>query len=144
MSSRMAKRCGEVGDVGGELFVVRLPALAVPDLEAGARAAYDDVLLEARVRHERRRDHDAAGAVELDVEGVGGVVALELSVLGGHRVQAAERAVDEVLVVGRAPYGDTGFDALGENHTLRERRPELGRDRESVLGVERVIESTAE
>src|SRR5215213_5560308 len=144
MSSRMAKRCGEVGDVTRELLVVGLPPLAVPDLEAVAGPADDDVLLEARVPHERRRDHHAARAVELDVEGVRGVVALELAVLGGHGVQAAERAVDEVLVVRRAPDGDTGFNALCENHTLRERRPELRRNRESVLGVERVVEGTAE
>ena len=45
--------------------------------------------------------------------------------------------------VGR-PDRDAALDALGEDHALRQRSPELGRDREPVLRVERVVEGAAE
>ncbi len=53
--------------------------------------------------HERRRDHDAAGGVELGLERVGGEVALEVARLARHRVDLTQRAVDVRLVVGGDP-----------------------------------------
>ena len=58
---------------------------------------------------------DPPARVELDVEGVALEVARELAVVLPHRVQRAERALDDGLVRVRGPDGDAGFEVLGEN-----------------------------
>src|SRR4051812_556439 len=77
MSSRMAKSTRDVVHLGGQAIVEDLPGALVPDLQAVLGAHDHDVLLQRGVVHERGRQADAAGAVELAVVGVAGVKALD-------------------------------------------------------------------
>src|SRR3954464_11229228 len=81
MSRRMAKALRDLDDVAIQLLLVRLPAAAVPDLEAVQVADHDDVLLDPRVLQERVAGGHAAGRVELHVPGVAREVARETAAL---------------------------------------------------------------
>src|SRR3954465_1455066 len=144
MSSRMAKAAGDVGKLIGEGVVVGGPGGATPDLEAVARAGDDDLLGQLAVLEQEARHADAAGRVELGVQGVGGEEAVELARLLRERVQALERRVDVGVVGLRRPDPHAPLDPLREDDALAQRSPELGRDRQPVLGVEGVVEGAAE
>src|SRR5919107_313755 len=144
MSSRMAKAGGDVGELVGEGGVVVGPGAAVPDLEAVAGAGDDDVLPERPVLEQEARHHHAAGGVELGVERVRGEVAVELACGLRERVEPGERATHVLVERLRRPDLHAALDALRQHDALTERGPELGRDREPVLGVEGVVEGAAE
>src|SRR3954451_23769039 len=144
MSSRVTKLSGDVVDGGRELRVEVRPALAVPDLHRLAGADDDDVLAQAGVVDQRRRHHDAARGVELGRERVRGEEQLDAPGLRRERVHALQRRGHARVVVRGDPEVDAGIQALGENHAIGERGPELGRDGEPVLRIERVVEGAAE
>src|SRR5215204_438776 len=140
MSRRIAKALRHLPDcrVGGLLD--RAPALRAPDLEVIPNAHDHDLLLDPRVGEQRRRQGDAAARVQLDLEGVALVEAAQLAVLGAHRVQLPERALDDRLVrVGR-PDRDTGLGILGENGAVGEGRAKASGDAQPVLRVQRMLE----
>src|SRR3954452_15732656 len=144
MSSRLTKGGGDVEDLVGEGVVVARPGVAVPDLQAVLRARDRDLLAEAGVLHERGGHHHAARAVELAREGVGGEVGAQLARLRREAVEPLERVAHVPLVLVGRPDLDALLDALGDDDAVGERRAELGRDGEPVLGIERVVEGAAE
>src|SRR3954469_15032736 len=144
MSSRMAKSVRDVVHLGGQAVVEDLPGALVPDLQAVFGAHDDDVLLQRGVLHERGRQADAAGVVELAVVRVAAVEVLDRARLARHRVQALERSRHARLEVGAGPQLDAGVHAARENKTIGEPVAELGRDGEPVLRVERVVEGAPE
>src|SRR5919106_3399468 len=144
MSRRIAKALRHLPDLGVEGLLLLLPALPRPDLEMVPHADHHDLLLDARVREERRRQRRAAARVEVDLEGVALEEARHLAVLRAHRVQAAQRALDDRLVGLRSPDGDAGLRRLGENRSVREGGAEPGRNAEPVLGVQRMLEVASE
>src|SRR5438093_576144 len=115
MSRRLTKLRGDVGDLVGEGGVERGPGGAIPDLEGVLGADDDHVLAEAGVLHEGRGDHDAAGAVELAGEGVGGKEEAKAASLGREWVQPLEGGRAALVVVAGAPELDALLDALGED-----------------------------
>src|ERR671923_253818 len=90
MSSRMAKRCGEVRRPLRQVAVVGLPARAVPELEAVAGAGDDDLAVDPGVLEVAWGQHHAAGRVQLRVGRVPVQHPLELAGLGRERVQSGE------------------------------------------------------
>src|SRR5215218_8683515 len=80
----------------------------------------------------------------LGVERVGGEVAVELARGLRQRVEPGERGGHVLVERLRRPHLYAALDALGQHDALTERGPELGRDREPVLGVEGVVEGAAE
>src|SRR5215210_3219219 len=70
MSRRIAKTLCHLPDLRVEGLLLLLPALLRPHLEVVPHADHHDLLLDARVREERRRERHAAARVQLDVEGV--------------------------------------------------------------------------
>ena len=56
MSRRIAKALGHLPDLGIERLLFALPALPTPDLEVVPHADHHDLLLDLRVREERRRE----------------------------------------------------------------------------------------
>src|SRR4051794_15615782 len=115
ISPSMAQCGGDARDVVGEGGVVVGPAAAVPDLQAVVRAGHHDLLAEPAVLEQEAREHDAAGAVELGVVGVGGEEALELLGLRGDGVHPLQRGLGVGVVRGRRPDRDAGIDALRED-----------------------------
>src|ERR687895_933917 len=140
MSRRIAKALRHLPDLGVECLLLLLPALPRPDLEVVPHADHHDLLLDARVREQWRRQRHAAAGIEVDLERVALEEARHLAVLRAHRVQAAERALDDRLVRLRGPDRDAGLRRLGENRSVREGGTEPGRDAEPVLGVQRMLE----
>src|SRR3954451_24686066 len=142
MSRRIAKALRHLPDLGVEALLLAQPLLAAPDLEVVAHAHPHALLADPGVAHQRGWKGHASGGVELHLEGVALVEARELAVLGAHRVQAAERALDDRLVAVGGPHRHAGLRVLGENHSGGERGPELGGNAEPVLRVQRMFEVT--
>src|SRR5918997_1033066 len=140
MSRRMAKALRHLPDLRVERVLLLLPALLRPDLEVVAHAHHHDLLLDARVLEERRRQRHAPARVELDVERVALEVAREPAVVRAHRVERTERALHDRLVRLRGPDRHAGFEVLRENGPTGERRAEPGRNAEPVLRIQRVLE----
>src|SRR3954470_10317747 len=120
MSSRLTKGGGDVEDLVGERVVVGRPGVAVPDLQAVLGARDGDLLAEAGVLEQLRRDHHAPRAVERAGEGVGGEVGAQLAGLRSERVDAVERAAHALLVVLGRPELDALLDALGDDDAVGE------------------------
>src|ERR671924_866176 len=97
MSRRIAKPLGHLPDLGVQCLLLGAPALSPPDLEVVTHADDHHVLLDVRVPEEGRRQRDSPGGVQVDLEGVALVEARKLAVLGAHRVQVAQRALDDRL-----------------------------------------------
>src|SRR3954468_13925263 len=144
MSSRMAKAGSDVGKVMRKRLVVVGPCGAVPDLEAVARACHDDLLAQPPVVEQEARHHHPPRRVELRVERVRGEEATQLARRFRQRIHPGERRLHVTVVGGRRPHLHAALDPLREHHTIRQRRPELRRDRQPVLGVESVVEGAAE
>ena len=64
--------------------------------------------------------------------------------LGAERVAAAERLLDVGVPVLRRPDRHAALVLLGQDRAALELVPELGRDREAILRVQRVLELTQE
>src|SRR3954454_1956922 len=82
MSRRMAKALRHLLDLRVEGLLLLLPAVLRPDLEVVPHADHHDLLLNRRVREERRRQRHATARVQLDVEGVALVEARDAPVVG--------------------------------------------------------------
>src|ERR671921_1461420 len=140
MSRRIAKALRHLPDLRVEGALLLLPALLRPDLEVVAHTDHHDLLLDAGVLEERWRQRHAPARVELDVEGVALEEAREPAIVRPHRVERAERALDDRLVRLGGPDRDAGFEVLRENGATGERRAEPGRNAEPVLRIQRVLE----
>src|SRR5918998_439397 len=140
MSRRMAKALRHLPDLGVECLLLVLPALPRPYLEVVSYADHHDLLLDARVGEQRRWHRHAAARVEVDLEGVALEEARHLAVFRAHRVQAAQRALDDRLVGLRRPDREAGLRRLGENRSAGEGGAEPGRDAARVLGAKQMLE----
>src|SRR4051794_13942943 len=140
MSSRLTKLRSDVGDLVGEGAVVGGPRRPVPDLQAVLGTHHDDLLAEAGVLEQERGDAHAAGGVELGVERVGREERAELAPLRRKTVEALQRLCRERPVLRWPPQFHAPLEALGQHDAVAQRRPELGRDGESVLRIQRVVE----
>src|SRR3954468_6509199 len=144
MSSRMAKAGGDVGKVMRKRLVVVGPCGAVPALEAVARARHDDLLAQPPVVEQEAGHHHAPRGVELRVERVRGEEAAQLARRLRERVHPGERRLHVAVVGRRRPDLHAALDPLRQHHAIRQRRPELRRNRQPVLRVEGVVEGAAE
>src|SRR5215211_3774541 len=98
MSRRIAKPLRHLPDLGVQCVLLRPPTLSPPHLQMVTHADHHHLLFDPCVPDEGRRQCDPSGGVQLDLEGVALVEARELAVLGAHRIQVAERALDDRLV----------------------------------------------
>src|SRR4051812_16468502 len=90
MSRRMAKALCDAGDVVGQVGLVVGVGGAVPDLGVVDVADDDDVFRDPPVLEQRRVERDAAGRVELDVEGAAAEEAGEPAALGAEGVHVTD------------------------------------------------------
>src|SRR4051812_6807229 len=140
MSRRIAKALRHLPDLRVEGVLLAVPALLAPHLEVVAHAHHHDLLADPGVAHELRWERDPSGRVQLELPRVALEVARELAVLGAHRIQRAQGALDDRLVVLGGPHRGAGVGVLGQNHSRGERGPEPGGDAEPVLRVQRMFE----
>src|ERR671910_2619830 len=70
MSRRIAKTLRHLPDLGIERVLLLLPALPAPDLEVVPNADHHDLLLDVRMREQRRRKRHATARVQVDLERV--------------------------------------------------------------------------
>src|SRR5215208_6871785 len=78
MSRRIAKALSHLPDLRVERLLLGAPALGAPDLEVVPHPDDDDLLLDRRVREQRRGQGHPAAAVQRDLEGVALVEAAQL------------------------------------------------------------------
>ena len=101
MSRRMAKGLGEVRRSRREVGFVGLPGRAVPELEAVAHAGDHDLAVDPGVLQELRRQHHAAGGIQLGLQGVPVQDAPQLAALAqyaGAQIGALYRIDDEAVL----------------------------------------------
>src|SRR5690348_8962871 len=102
MSSSVAKARCDVGDTGQDVLAVAVVGAAVPHLYALAGAGHDQVLVEARVAHQRGWDHQTVSGIEFCVKRRVEEEALQLPGLWRGRVESGQRQLRERLVaIGR-------------------------------------------
>src|SRR4249919_356308 len=130
---------GDLGRGGVELGLLLGPGLGVPDLQVLPRPDHDAGAGEAGVLDQRLRHPDAPGRVELLVEGTAVEAAPQLARVAPEGAVRREEAVGELLELRGRVHPDAGVEALGENYSIGERRPEPGGNREPILGVEAVL-----
>src|SRR5947207_6105967 len=115
------------------------PGSAVPDLEVVVDARDDDVADELRVLQQRTGNPDPALLVELALGGAGVEVALKPATLLAQRVELGEACLDRPRPVGAGIGVQAAVESAAHDHTLRERLPEAGREREAALVIDRVL-----
>src|SRR5215213_5853728 len=81
MSRRIAKPLRHLPDLRVEGVLLLLPAVLRPDLEVVADSDHRDLLLDARVSEQRRRQRHAPARVEVDVERAALEIAREAPVI---------------------------------------------------------------
>src|SRR5262245_14226710 len=144
ISASFRQGLGDVADLGVHALVLLRPPLGRPDLEPLVRTDHHRRALgESGVLDQLAGEVDAAGRVELLVEGVRGEIEAHVPPLAPERVQGAEEALGEALVPLGRERPDGGVKALEQNNPVSERRAELGRNREAILRVETVFELAA-
>src|SRR5206468_4252588 len=114
------------------------PFGAVPDLDMVVNSRHDDLLVEAGVLPQMRRNEDTTLAVELGDGRSREDEALHLARLSRERIQLCDPP-DVVVPAPAREDVDVALDAPRENHATRERVPVLRRQREPVLLVDRVL-----
>jgi hypothetical protein len=82
---------------------------------------------------------DAAGGVELLVEGAAVEAAPQLACVAAEGAVRGEEAVGELLELLGRVHPDAGVEALGENNPVGKGGPEPGRNGEAILGIETVL-----
>ena len=97
---------------------------------------------EAGVLDQRLGHADAAGGVELLVEGAAVEAAAQLARVAAEGAVRREEAVGELLELLGRVHPDAGVEALGQNNAVGEGGPEPGGNREAILGIETVLVET--
>ena len=116
-----------------EIHIVSAPLVAVPDFRVVELTDHGNILLQLRKGTQVCGNEDAALCVELCIERIGEVVALDASCL----FAVAERAD---LVLQTLPFrfridGQAAIEALGDREVLAELLAQLGRHCQTTLSV---------
>src|SRR3984957_15925271 len=144
-SSSVIDTRGDLRDAAQQRRSMLVPCTLRPQLQTVAHAHHDDVLGELCVLTQEPGDHDPPGRVELRVVGAAVEEALELRQPRRQGRQLRQRAPGVALLLLRSPHADARLqvDWHCKHHALGEGCPVARRHRESVLGVERMVEGAA-
>src|SRR5947207_12946024 len=122
-----------------EAVLLLAPAGAVPDLDRVEVPDQHDLAREAGLVDQGLRKHDPPGRIELGVEGASRVAALKVAIVLVPKGAEPPHLLGEPVPRRCRPDRDAGLLLLGENDSLGQLRPELRRDRQPVLRVQRVL-----
>src|SRR6266404_4010519 len=120
------------------------PGGAVPNLEVVVDARDDDVAAELRVFHQSGGDTDPALLVELPFDSAGVEEAPELTGLAAELVEQVESRLDRAHPLGAGIRVQASVHAAAHDDSVPEGLPELGRQGEAVLVVDRMVVFTEE
>src|SRR6478609_6429426 len=121
ISLRRSARGQALGDLrrrGIELGLLLGPGLGVPDLQVLAGADDDARAGEAGVLDQRPGHANAAGGVELLVEGATVEATAQLARVAAEGAVRREEAVGELLELLGRVHPDAGVEALGQNNAI--------------------------
>src|SRR3954451_6294243 len=127
-----------------DLGELAAPGLAVPDLEPVPQAGDDDVLGQLGVLEQRRRQRDAALAVELAVQRAAEEVALQEAAPPGEAVEPVALRVHVVVPAAGRPDRDAAVEPAGADDAVREVLSQPCGQRDAVLVVQPLLELTEE
>src|SRR5437660_6411558 len=133
------KTFGNILSTPFDLGELALPGCAVPDLEVVVDPGDDDVAAELRVREQRGRDAHPPLLVRRLLARAGEEVAMHPPALLAERVEVGEGRLAVVLPALKRPGPDAAVEAARDDDAVVELPPELGREREAVLVVDRVL-----
>src|SRR5919202_368897 len=133
------KTFGNILSTPFDLVQVLAPGGTVPDLEVVADPRHDDLLPQPGVVAERRRHHHPALLVELRLGRAREEVALHQATLSAERVELAKPRFDRRGPLVTRVGGETPLDPSGQNDAVGKCLTELGREREAVLVIDRVL-----
>src|SRR5215210_9160802 len=122
-----------------DLFQLLAPRVPVPDLRTVADTGDDDLAPETRGLEQGAGKGHAALLVRLVLGGAGVVVAVHLPGLLAERVERVEPGAHQPLPLLARVGGQTSLQPAGNHHSSGEGLAELGRKRESVLVIDRVV-----
>src|ERR1041385_4698229 len=138
------KTFGNILSTPFDLGELALPGGAVPDLEVVVDPGDDDVAAELRVLEQRGRDAHPPLFVRRRVAGAGEEMSLHLTAFLAQRMEGREGRLAVVVPTRRRPGPEAAIEAPGDDASVLERTPELGREREPVLVIDRVLVFTKE
>src|SRR6476659_1522156 len=133
------KTFGNILSTPFDLGELALPGRAVPDLEVVVDPGNDDVAAELRVRGQGGRDAHAPLLVRRLLAGAGEQVALHRAAVLAQRVEVGEDRLAVVVPGLRCKGPEAAVEATRDDASVLELPPELGRKRESVLVVDRML-----
>src|SRR5579864_1507493 len=133
------KTFGNILSTPFDLGELALPGGAIPDLEAVVDPGDDDVAAELRVREQCGRDAHPPLLVRHRLAGAGVEVAVHPPSLLAQRVEVGKGRLAVVLPTLERPGPDAAVEAARDDDAVVELPPELGREREAVLVVDRVL-----
>src|SRR6185437_7368403 len=116
----------------------RLPAGAIPDLEAFAGASDGRLAREARVTAHDRRHHDAPLRVQLTILRRADEPTLNLVTLYGGNIQGVDGALF-LLPDGQRIAIDASFEAAYQHDALRQRHAKLRGNGDAPLGIDAML-----
>jgi hypothetical protein len=135
----VGKAFGNIFRTPFDLRELALPRLAVPDLDVVVHARDHDLPPQAGVLDERHRDVHAPLLVQLPLCGTREEEPLHPPAFLAERVECCEPALDEAVPRALRVRVEAPVHAAGHDDPVRERRPELRREREPVLVVDGVF-----
>jgi hypothetical protein len=100
---------------------------------------HDDLLPQPGILAERPRNHHSALLVQLRLGRSGEEVAVHQAAFPTERVELPEARLDGVGPVAARVRGETPLDSPREDQAFVERLSELGREREAVLFIDRML-----
>src|SRR5579862_3460606 len=137
-SDSVGKTLGNIFRAPFDLAQVLAPFGAIPDLEVVVDAGDRDLSLDARALEQRRRQHQTPLLVQIGPDRAREDVPLHHPDLAAERVEGTDpRHV--LLPVGRGVGVQAAVHPAADDHDIAESLPELRRQREAVLVVERVV-----
>src|SRR5438067_901610 len=133
------KTFGNILSTPFDLGELALPGRAVPDLEVVVDPGDDDVAAELRVGDQRGRQAHAPLLVRRRLARAGEEVTLHPPTLLAQRVERGEGRVAVPRPAVRRPRPETALAAARDDDAVLERLPELRRQRQTVLVVDRML-----
>src|SRR5215467_7076729 len=133
------KTFGNILSTPFDLGELALPGGAVPDLEAVVDPGDDDVAAELGVREQCGRDAHPPLLVRRRLAGSGEEVTMHPPALLAQRVQSGKSRIAVVLPGNRCPRIEAPVEAARDDDPVLERLPELRRQRQTVLVVDRML-----
>src|SRR5579884_3330422 len=137
-SVSVGKTLGNIFRAPFDLVQLCAPGGAIPDLEVVGHPGHRHLACDSRRLEQRGGHHHAALLVELEPSGAGEEVPPQLASVGRQRVDRLD-PLGEPPPFGLRPRVEAAVEAAAHDDPILERPAELGREREAVFLIQRML-----